>query len=82
MPKTYKVWIEVEEMVEDEDRYENIDLPECLKEFDNLEDAEIFRDCVTAAFAEDGTITQPDPRKRLQRFRDTWADLRKAKKGA
>ncbi len=38
--KTYKVWIHIEEIDEDNDSYEDVDLPEPVGEFEALADAE------------------------------------------
>ena len=42
MAKTYKVWVYIEEHDEDEDEYQDIDLPEDLGEFKTLEEATEF----------------------------------------
>ena len=42
MAKTYKVWVYIEEHDEDEDEYQDIDLPEDLGEFETLEEATEF----------------------------------------
>lgn len=38
----YKVWVQIEEIDEDEDHYQNISEPECLVHTDTLEKAESF----------------------------------------
>ena len=40
----YKVWIQIEEIDEEKDHYENITEPECIAEFDSLKDAEEYAD--------------------------------------
>ena len=39
MAKTYKVWVHIEEYDDEEDAYQDIDLPEDLGEFGALDEA-------------------------------------------
>ena len=40
----YKVWIQIEEIDEEKDHYENVTEPECIAEFDSLKEATEFTD--------------------------------------
>lgn len=42
MPTKYKVWIEIEQIDEDEDIYENIGEPQDIATFDSFEEAEAY----------------------------------------
>lgn len=40
--KTYKVWVQIEEINEEEGHYEDVGLPDSLAEYDTLEAAQAF----------------------------------------
>ena len=43
MTKTYRVWVEIEKIDEEDDCYENVSEPVPLGDFDTLEEAEMFQ---------------------------------------
>jgi hypothetical protein len=46
MSSVFKVWIHIEEIDEDEDLYEDVDIPYAVGEFNTLEEAEKLRDAI------------------------------------
>ena len=50
MKKQYKLWLQVEEIVEEDDHWENYGEPLCLGTFDEPEEAENYAAMVQSAF--------------------------------
>ena len=46
MIKTYRVWVEIEKIDEENDSYENVSEPVPLGDFDTLEEAEVFQQTI------------------------------------
>jgi hypothetical protein len=47
--KRYKVWLQVEELDDDADEYENVSQPACVGDFDSYAEADrFFKSLVTA----------------------------------
>ena len=42
MAKKYKVWIQVEQVDDENDDYQNVTEPECIGTFNHQKDAELF----------------------------------------
>lgn len=49
--KQYKVWIHIEEIDEDQDEYNEVNLPEEIGCFDTLQEAEDFAAAISAGSA-------------------------------
>ena len=51
MLKTYRVWMQIEKIDEEDDCYENVSEPVPLGDFDTLEEAEAFQQTITTRTA-------------------------------
>lgn len=48
----YKIWVQIEEIDDDADRFENIEQPVCIKDFDNFPEAHRFLRSIATVFTE------------------------------
>ena len=70
MPKRYKLWIEIEEISDDPDGEGSTrDFAQCIRAFDEIEEARFCRDMILAVNCPAGSDEQKEARRRI---REAW----------
>ena len=71
MAKVYKIWTYIEEIDEDEDHYEDIDLPKGVYEvFDTIEEARAYQDTILGHGMYDNLLEEDETPEGLESLID------------